>query len=81
MGGEKEVAFKDQVGLRKEGGKDVLQEGCVILVVGLFLEGERGIVIIIKLFQSEGNLLDARVHREVGRGREDQRQAGEEGEG
>ena len=62
MGGEKEVAFKDQVGLRKEGEEDVLQEECVILVVGLFLEGERGIGIIIKLCQSEGSLPDARVH-------------------
>ena len=60
MGGEKEIAFKDQVGLRKEGEKDVLQEECVIFVVGLFLEGERGIVIIVKLFQGEGSLPDAR---------------------
>jgi hypothetical protein len=37
MGGEKEIAFKDQVGFRKEGEKDVLQEECVIFVVGLFL--------------------------------------------
>ena len=60
IGGEKEIAFKDQVGLRKEGEKDVLQEECVIFVVGLFLEGERGIVIIVKLFQGEGSLPDAR---------------------
>ena len=46
--GEKEVAFKDQVGLGKK--EDVLQEEWVILVVRLFLEGECGIIIIIKLF-------------------------------
>ena len=60
MGSEKEIAFKDQVGLRKEGEKDVLQEECVIFVVGLFLEEERSIVIIIKLFQGEGSFPDAR---------------------
>ena len=67
-GDEKGVAFKDQVGLGKEGEKDVLQEERVILVVRLFLEGERGIVIIIKLCQGEGSLPDARDAREAGRG-------------
>ena len=60
MGGEKEIAFKDQVGLEKEGEKGFLQEECIILVVGFFLEGERGIVIIVKLFQGKGSLPNAR---------------------
>ena len=60
MGGEKEIAFKDQVGLKKEGEKDFLQEECIIFLVGFFLEGERGIVIIVKLFQGKGSLPDAR---------------------
>ena len=60
MGGEREIAFKDQVGLGKEGEKDFLQEEYVIFVIGFFLEGERGIVIIVKLFQGEGSLPDAR---------------------
>ena len=60
MGGEKEIAFKDQVSLKKEGEKDFLQEECIIFVVGFFLEGERGIVIIVKLFQGKGSLPNAR---------------------
>ena len=60
MGGEKEIAFKDQVSLKKEGEKDFLQEECIILLVGFFLEGERGIVIIVKLFQGKGSLPNAR---------------------
>ena len=60
MGGEKEIAFEDQVGLGKEGEKDFLQEEYVIFVIEFFLEGERGIVIIVKLFQGEGSLPDAR---------------------
>ena len=58
MGGEKEIAF--EVGLGKEGEKDFLQKEYVIFVIGFFLEGERGIVIIVKLFQGEGSLPDAR---------------------
>ena len=60
MGGEKEIAFKDQVSLKKEGEKDFLQEECIIFLVGFFLEGERGIVIIVKLFQGKGSLPNAR---------------------
>jgi hypothetical protein len=39
MGGEKEIAFEDQVGLGEEGEKDFLQEEYVIFVIGFFLEG------------------------------------------
>ena len=51
MGVEDEIVFKDQVGLEEEGEKGFLQEKCVILVFGFFLEGERGVVIVVKLFQ------------------------------
>ena len=51
MGAKEEIAFEDQVGLEEEGEKGFLQEECIILVVGFFLEGERGIFVIVKLFQ------------------------------
>ena len=78
MGGEDEIVFKDQVGLEEEGEKDFLQEKCVILVFGFFLEGELGVVIVVKFFQG---LPDAGDYGEAGGGRKGQHQASEEGEG
>ena len=72
IGDKEEIAFEDQVGLRKEGKKDVLQEECVIVIVGFFLQGE-WVVIIVGLFQREGSCQDARDRREAGRSRKDQR--------
>ena len=60
MGGEEEIAFEDQVGLGEEGEKDFLQEEYVIFVIEFFLEGGRVFVVIVKIFQGEGGLSDAR---------------------
>ena len=60
MGGEEEIAFKDQVALGEEGEKDFLQEEYVIFVIEFFLEGGRVFVVIVKIFQGEGGLSDAR---------------------
>ena len=52
-------AFTDQVGLEEESEEDVLQEEYVILVVGFFVEGEFGVILIVKIFQDEGGFPDA----------------------
>ena len=60
---EDEIVFKDQVGLGEKGEKDFLQEKCVIFIFGFFLEGEFGVVIVVKFFQG---LSDAGVYGEAG---------------